>query len=73
MFDPGAWRGLKARAAKRWEALSARLDPICARMNGGLAAVAVALALAVCVLAAARAPVLLAERFDLQARHAVND
>ena len=73
MFDLNGLRQKRARAAKRLAPICARLDRICARMNGGLAAVAIALAVVVCVVAALRAPVILAQKFDPQAAEAGDD
>jgi hypothetical protein len=50
----------RQRKPKQPSPLLLRIDRVCARMNGGLAAVAIALAILVTLTAAIRAPTLLA-------------
>ena len=62
MVDRAALQVRVRRAAERLAGFGKRLDRECARMNDGLAAIAIALAVIVILTAAVKLPVLLDDR-----------
>jgi hypothetical protein len=64
MIDRESWRRHGTDTLKRLRVFHGHLDRFCARMNDGLAAIAVVLALVVVATAVVRVPELLAQRLD---------